>query len=778
MILTVFSGTQALGLEILSDDPGNVSISLNEPTKIDDYYVITAKVENISDEDITDNEYIFAMYAQDGRMLQAVTKKLSVKTGTEENIMMKMNQLPHTFRAFCWKSPESITPQGENAQQLVQVGSEIVIPTKVSELENDAGYVKEGDIYGNIGDNLINNDALHVGKLYMNANGIWEDRSDKDATYYYTDMIACKAETDYYINKKYQTVNYYNEGKERISGAAVTGNVAGGTFKTPANCAYMTVSGNYYTNIILNKGTTADTSAVYKKGIVKEISKSALPEKLLQDIESLKNKMEAGTEASNGDNWNKNLLDGAALTEWATNTNYYITDSIEIQPDTKYYFGTDATQYNGASSTRALYYDANGSLLKTEIHNYNDGGEYRRKRVSVSPQNAVSMQVVFPKTCEEIMCVNTVESDFLIELPDNIYLVNGEEFSIYYTNVIKGSQKFNNGSYYITHSLIWDNSGTKITDWSRKGDSYSYKWTYTPEAAEEFEMSFMIIDTFTGCCLAEKTVSFHVSAEKPIAQKNIMVIGDSFCDGYGVTAYLDQFIKNKIGSNITMIGTQTLSDIKDADGNIINQNTSARDEARSGWGLKTYCTKDINGSKVNPFYNPDTAAFDMSYYMQQNQSGKTLDILCIALGLNDAVWQGFSKSELKDYLDTMIYSAKEFNPDVKIMLYLVTPQKEGDYYMNSETNQPNSMVSSVRAKFYQEQYNEMLLDYEDINNNIYLVPANAHFDTRFGINTKVVYPNKFDTSYEEVVSYDVHPNDIGAQYIADSMYQLIYNIAK
>ena len=75
----------------------------------------------------------------------------------------------------------------------------IAAPTAYAQ---DLGYVKETDIYGNIGDNLINNDALHVGKLYMNANGIWEDRSDKDATYYYTDMIACKAETDYYINKK------------------------------------------------------------------------------------------------------------------------------------------------------------------------------------------------------------------------------------------------------------------------------------------------------------------------------------------------------------------------------------------------------------------------------------------------------------------------------------------------------------------------------------------------------------------------------------------------
>lgn len=228
MMLTVSFEKQALGLEILGGDSENVSISLNEPTKIDDYYVITAKVENTSDEDITDSEYIFAMYAQDGRMLQAVTKKLSVKTGSEENIMMKVDQLPHMFRAFCWQSAETIVPQGEDAQQLVQVGSEVVIPSKLSELENDTGYIKENDIYGNIGDNLIDNDALYVGKLYLNANGIWEDRSDNSANYYYTDMIACKAEFDYYINKKYQTVNYYNTSKERISGAAVTGSAAAG----------------------------------------------------------------------------------------------------------------------------------------------------------------------------------------------------------------------------------------------------------------------------------------------------------------------------------------------------------------------------------------------------------------------------------------------------------------------------------------------------------------------------------------------------------------------
>ena len=63
-------------------------------------------------------------------------------------------------------------------------------------------------------------------------------------------------------------------------------------------------------------------------------------------------------------------------------------------------------------------------------------------------------------------------NDFALELPSDIYLVSGESFSIYYNNIIKRSQKYRKGNYYVAF--------TRVGETTNKGTGFKYKWEYTP----------------------------------------------------------------------------------------------------------------------------------------------------------------------------------------------------------------------------------------------------------------------------------------------------------
>jgi hypothetical protein len=509
---------------------------------------------------------------------------------------------------------------------------------------------------------------------------------------------------------------------------------------------------------------------------------------------------------------------------------FYSSKLIFVKPATTYFmrYAQQVCYYNeygvfvdGVSSagaftttadTRYIRVAISASALNTqqiELGSAFTGFEAHKKYL---PENVY----LLPEQVEGL--VNFAEPEFAIQLPSKIYLVSGESFSVYYRNIVKYSKALDKGNYYIRAQ---QKSGST---YSQKGVGYPYKWEYAPSGVETFDMEFRIVSLYSDTAVASKIVTF-VCADAAAAVNhgrtaNIITIGDSFTDGYGVTGHLYNFATTKGGGNtLNCIGLNDSGTpgVKDdawsgrSYGWLTTSNIGYLRSDRplsdaiwdSGWGEnetygwttgQTYAdlTSDqkLHGYTKNEFWNPATSAFDFAYFMDtyfptyvpSGETGVHMDAFVSFMGLNDA-WNPTPTAliaSLADYRTKILAiadSVQEWDSNIKILLHTVTPQPDGDKFM---TEYGVDFKHPDRIKWCQEIWNEMIVDYFDSDEmrarGVYVIPTAAHFDTRSSILTSTYYPDKFNPSYSEVLTSDIHPTATGAKYLADAMWMALYNL--
>jgi hypothetical protein len=381
-------------------------------------------------------------------------------------------------------------------------------------------------------------------------------------------------------------------------------------------------------------------------------------------------------------------------------------------------------------------------------------------------------------------------------LPDTIYLRPGENYSVYYNGAIKNYFALGD-RFYVGHAK---KSGST---YFATGETYDYKWDYTPEAGETFDIEFRIIEKATATVITSKVIHFVTSATKSSKTMNAVIMGDSFVDGYNIVPYLVQQIA--AGSNtLDSLGVNStdFQGIKDCGWagqtwNFVTHTAQAglrSDRPLSdanwdaGWGEgeehgwtagETYADltpeQRSHGHTRNEFWNPSTSAFDFSYYMSTYQPGKTCDVLISEYGLNDIGWMTTAECiaalpTVKANIDTVIASAKAYNANIKILLYTIVPNDDDDNTIGSWW----AFSDNSRVQQNCMLYNEMLLENYGNDSNVIILGSSCNFDNRYGFKTKTYKPVKFDQSIEETHSEDIHPSVIGAKYIADSMANAVY----
>lgn len=494
-----------------------------------------------------------------------------------------------------------------------------------------------------------------------------------------------------------------------------------------------------------------------------------------------------------------------------TAVGYNISEFIEVDNESIYIKSDDEqfAFYSNKDIPSFTHGSTSGSIVKPQ-----KGDKY--VRITIKNKNLDTMQLekgtmitdyeefgayiqenqLSPKIIEKL----NSEKDFIrfkIQLPTEIYIKKGELFSIYWWNVVKNAELFLKGSYSIRLQEKIENTYTEI------GRDLGYKWFWTPVEKGNKNIEIRIFDNVSGEILFNKVIKLIVFDNLiSESEKTIQVLGDSFSDLYNTSKYIHNFVTEDVNKRLNMIGLNETG------------KTGVKDSAWGGYGYQWLVDKDrgylrsdrpledaywdvgwgeneVNGWKTgqtytdlsseqkkhgftkNEFWNPETKMFDFTYYMNRYMDNAKIDGFVNMYGLNDSVWKSPQKlqAELSMYkvrIDSVINSVKQYDQSIKIMLYLVTPQQINDSYMNSYGGE---WLTSGKSKISQEIWNEFILDNYDnrTDENIFVLASNASLDTRYGIIEGSFNPVKYLNEIVEKHTSDVHPSDVGAKQISDSV---------
>jgi hypothetical protein len=362
--------------------------------------------------------------------------------------------------------------------------------------------------------------------------------------------------------------------------------------------------------------------------------------------------------------------------------------------------------------------------------------------------------------------------DFEILLPSDIYMVSGESYSIYYSNIVNYSQAYRNGNMYM---VALEKTG--VSTYAAKGLTYDYKWECTPLNTDTtFDMEFRLVSTYDEVTLASKVVTFHVANSADAGNQgrtgNIIILGDSFVDLYHVAEKIDTDLTTKSGINNPSFLGQRLSG-------------TTHHDAYAGITYNGYVTE------ANSFFNPVSETFDFSYYMTTyyptyvpaGTGSPHVNTVCMMAGLNDVGWKYVSNSGIHIALmitniNTIITSVHAFDPAIVVLIYTIVPQIHDQNQIGIAFD---TFSHHERINYILGLANKAIIDEFDTvamkAANVYVMPSAANFDYRYGMVTADTFaPVKFDPTITETHATNIHPSDIGAEYIADTVYQYIYNL--
>lgn len=421
-----------------------------------------------------------------------------------------------------------------------------------------------------------------------------------------------------------------------------------------------------------------------------------------------------------------------------SNASYYVSDLIPVEPNSKYTRNVDrytafydddlifiSGHYDDTGNTKTLEVPNNGrymicSLLTSEINTFQvEKGEfqtpYSEFGYKIKSSFIEGLEEVEPKTID-------------INLPNDLYVVNGKGLNLYFDTFIKDADKYN------------------IDVDSSKGAQLKKKYSLTSDFTGDLLVTLNVYEGQKHITSKEITIK-SVEQTNGTAVKKCIFIGDSVTNAGKYTQnLLDAFVDDTMG--IELLGTRGVS--------------PNLHEGRGGWSASVYTGMNSLSGVVNPFWNASTSRFDFNYYMtEQGYSG--VDYVFINLGVND-IFNYKTVDEAKEKipnilttLNMMIDSVKDYNTDIKIALMMTIPPNQsqdawGETYGTIQTQWRYYAV-------YQEWLKRFISEYENrVNEGIFLVPVHAQVDTLNHINDSV------------------HPNDNGYMEISKPVYYFLKNL--
>lgn len=623
-------------------------------------------------------------------------------------------------------------------------------------------------------------------------------------------------EGETYIKNGSQQLAFYDASKHYISGIATTND----SFIIPNGVRLMRFCdlNDKLPNMQLEKGDTVTDYVSCTNGINptnisdKTIDDNHLKNKYAKTVHSVNLFLIETVTEGKSVSWSDGIL--------VENPNFFTSDYIRVYPNLNYIkndtqqlaFYDDQRNYiSGIASTPSYFtapaeaywvrFCASNNLLNfmqfeegTQSTNYIRGGYY-------IPQNSIMYSESLG---------NQHEINMKIQIPRNIYLVTGEQYSIYWWNVISNANMMGD-SYYVRVQKVVNGVYSVI------GEDYNYKWSFTPAIEEIFDLEIRLVNSITNAIVDMKIVRVNIANKNQTGKTGtIVTLGDSFTDGYKVSKFVHDFVSescilNSIGLHDTG-KTGVYDDAWSGESFFWYNNTPTaylRNDRPledavwdTGWGMNepngwlpgdTYADltpeQRSHGHTRNQFYDAVTGHFNFQFYINQSfpqyvpssQVGNHIHSVIVLLGLNDSIW--IPTEDLKASLEnafeniTNIFdSIHSWDSNIKIGVGLVTPQQQNDTYINSYGY---NFQHSKRSKINQEIWNDfMLTNFDTVeleNRNVHIIPTSCHFDTRYGLLMKNITPVKFDETIIESVTSDVHPTDNGSQHIADSVRNFILN---
>jgi lysophospholipase L1-like esterase len=319
-----------------------------------------------------------------------------------------------------------------------------------------------------------------------------------------------------------------------------------------------------------------------------------------------------------------------------------------------------------------------------------------------------------------------------ISLPSKVYATIGQEFNVYFDNIIRCDDLKN---YQI------DVGGLA------KGSQLEECWRIVPDVAENLNLIISVYKNDTDL-VASRTTTITAKANTAGTAKKAIFIGDSLTDA---GTYTQELLNLK--PNLTLLGTR---------GSGTNKH-----EGRAGWNTDDFVNKSTYNSMSNAFYNSTTSRFDFAYYMAQ-QSYSSTDYVCIELGIND-MGRGLTVAQTIANLNTMIDSIKAYNSAIKIGIALTTPPAYSQDGWGRQNLSGTTRRGQKKRNF--DLVKSMITTFEPRSaENIFVVPININLDTINNFPYEQKQVNARNTTLVSRCLENVHPATSGYMQIADSIY--------
>ena len=355
-------------------------------------------------------------------------------------------------------------------------------------------------------------------------------------------------------------------------------------------------------------------------------------------------------------------------------------------------------------------------------------------------------------------------------LPKKIYCTVGKEHSIFYEGMIKFYEAFLKGNYYIKPYCYKNEKRIPMLPEQNGFTVFNESINYTPKEEGTLNLQFEIKDIYTDDIISQAETMIEVTSPTLLSENNIslLYLGDSYADFFHVSSFLYKKL-DEVFNSVTFVGTRD-TDIDDV-----------KDEAYGGWSTNTFVARSEVESIENPFWNPEKNKFDFKYYIEQNfpnyvphsNVGDHLDIFVIGTGTNDIIYSppGENIATRMSALTQIIDSIHEWDSEIMIICNTVPRLYSGTYAIESGTGDGHWK----RINYAINLDNEHVINNMNMS-NVFVSDTCMNYDSRFSLIGEYLNPNRYDRMYNEFVATDIHPNENGANYISDGLFDAIVGI--
>lgn len=334
-----------------------------------------------------------------------------------------------------------------------------------------------------------------------------------------------------------------------------------------------------------------------------------------------------------------------------------------------------------------------------------------------------------------------------IHIPSQSVAVVGREWNLYFDNVILCD---NIENYDVRCSI-----SPTLTEWGNYGEFLRI----TPTAPGTHTVTISVYNKFFNEVIASKSFTLHVISNEAVEGRKVIFIGDSLTD----TAYYPAEIQHNLsGGGIQSLGTRT------ATMKIGSQSLTVNHEGRAGWSTYDYFTESAH-NKDNAFYNPTTATFDFSYYME-NQGYTDVDIVSIFLGTN-----GVNRTDNVANIKAMIESIHAYDANIVVLVNLINmPATQTGYGYRKFDSTANNFKHAVFA--LNDKYIE---NFDSVMENVYVSEVYFNLDSKRDYGTVAIPASARRATEINVQTNNVHPDSAGYMKFADVIYcNLLYHLTK